>query len=887
MSGDRGSTKDSSPGLNARVPEVVVRAAQIEQLYTQVRIGMFASVVAALALAALLWDVVPQERILVWVAAFLGVQIPRHILLQRFRRVERQGAAAVPWGKWFLLGSGATALLFGSSAVVIFPSDDFVHQCVLAVFLGAFAASTAVAHAPLRECYVSSVLLTLLPLLGRFLYQGGESGVVLAAVGLAFVAALLGTGNSLNRMIVTSIQLRFQRDEMLRNLEQAHEMLESSVAERTADLAIKHDALLKEVIERTRAEEALRDSEATLRTLLQAAPIGIGQVSADRTLGWTNDLLCNMLGYSRNELAGHSARILYENEEEYLRVGREKHPDVIRDGKGSVETSFQRKDGSVFDVLLSSSSVFPSDLSHGMVFTAMDITERKASEETLRESEKKYRTILETIADGYHEVDLAGNLTLVNDSMCEIFGYPREELLGVNYRKLMDEDNAKIIFEAYNTVYKTGKPNPGFNYQSIRKDGSIKDVSVSISLIKDADGQPRGFRGIFRDITERKRLQEQLYQAAKMEAIGTLAGGLAHDFNNVLQIVLGYADLIAIDKEKQDKDYQRARLIVDAATRGRDLVNRILTFSRKVETKPRPIDLNHELKQVERLLGRTIPKMIEIDLRLADNLHSINADPTQIEQILLNLAVNAAHAMPEGGKLVFETKNVRLDEEYCRTHLETKPGEYVLLTVSDTGHGMEKEILDRAFEPFFTTKARGEGTGLGLSMVFGIVKSHDGHISCHSKRGAGTVFNIYLPATEIEIAWDPEATLIMPSFGTETILLVDDERPIRDLGKEILTSVGYKVLTASTGLEALGMYAKSQEEISLVILDLIMPEMGGKQCLEQLLKINPQLKVLIASGYCADPSTKEYLETGARGFVTKPFRMKELLQQVRKVLDSD
>ena len=523
----------------------------------------------------------------------------------------------------------------------------------------------------------------------------------------------------------------------------------------------------------------------------------------------------------------------------------------------------------------------------GVIEYVRDITERKAAEEALRESEKKYRTILETIADGYHEVDLAGNLTLVNDSMCEIFGYPREELLGVNYRKLMDEYNAQSVFKAYNEVYRTGKPNRGFSYQQKKKDGSRSDVFVSISLIRDADGQPRGFRGMMRDVTERNRLQEQLYQASKMEAIGTLAGGLAHDFNNLLQIVLGYADLIAIGKEKQEKDYQRARSIHDAAMRGRDLVNRILTFSRKVETKPRPIDLNHELNQVDHLLRRTIPKMIEIELHLADNLRSINADPTQIEQILLNLAVNAAHAMPEGGRLVFETKNVRLDEEYCRTHLETKPGQYVLLTVSDTGHGMEKEIIKRIFEPFFTTKDRGEGTGLGLSMVFGIVKSHDGHISCHSKPGAGTAFKIHFPATEMEIAWDSEATLIMPSFGTETILLVDDEKAIRDLGKEILTEVGYKVLTASTGLEALDMYTKAQDEISLVILDFIMPGMGGKQCLEELLKIDPGVKVLISTGYSAESLPRETTEGGAVGFIRKPYKMKQMLQVVRNVLDSD
>jgi CheY-like chemotaxis protein len=279
--------------------------------------------------------------------------------------------------------------------------------------------------------------------------------------------------------------------------------------------------------------------------------------------------------------------------------------------------------------------------------------------------------------------------------------------------------------------------------------------------------------------------------------------------------------------------------------------------------------------------------MIEIELRLADDLRSINADPTQIEQILLNLAVNAAHAMPEGGKLTFETENVKLAEEYCGTHLETKPGEYVLLTVADTGQGMEKETLDRVFEPFFTTKDRGEGTGLGLSMVFGIVKSHDGHISCDSRPGVGTVFKIYLPAAEIEVDWDPEATLLMPSFGTETILLVDDEKAIRDLGNEVLAAAGYKILTAGTGREALDMYVKAKDEISLVILDLIMPEMGGKRCLEELLKINPDVKILIASGYLAGLSSEESLARGARGFVSKPYDMKELLRAVRHALDME
>jgi PAS domain S-box-containing protein len=387
----------------------------------------------------------------------------------------------------------------------------------------------------------------------------------------------------------------------------------------------------------------------------------------------------------------------------------------------------------------------------GVIEYVRDISDRKAAEEALRESGKKYRTILETIADGYHEVDMAGNLTLVNDSMCEIFGYPREELLGANYRSLMDEHNAKIIFEAYNSVHKTGKPNPGFNYQNVRKDGSRRDVSVSISPIKDADGQPVGFRGIIRDITERKRLQEQLYQASKMEALGTLAGGIAHDFNNLLQIVQGYTDLLLLRKVREDPDYDKLRAMRGAAQRGRDLIQQILTFSRKVETKQRPVDLNHELRQTELLLRRTIEKTISIEMDLADNLWPISADPIHIEQILLNLAVNAKHAMPQGGRLMIETKNIKLDEEYGRTHLKTKPGSYVLLMVSDSGHGMDKAVVERIFEPFFTTKETGEGTGLGLAMVFGLVKSHDGHISCYSEPGVGTTFKIYFPTIEKEL----------------------------------------------------------------------------------------------------------------------------------------
>jgi CheY-like chemotaxis protein len=272
---------------------------------------------------------------------------------------------------------------------------------------------------------------------------------------------------------------------------------------------------------------------------------------------------------------------------------------------------------------------------------------------------------------------------------------------------------------------------------------------------------------------------------------------------------------------------------------------------------------------------------------LSADLPQINADPSQVEQVIMNLAVNARDAMPDKGKLTLRTDIVTLDEEYCRLHIETSPGEYVLLQVSDTGHGMDKETAGRIFEPFFTTKEIGKGTGLGLAMVYGIVKQHNGHITVYSEVGLGTTFKVYLPAILGEVETHVETTAIMAAFGTETVLLVDDEEFLRELGTRILRKNGYTVLQAVNGKEALGLFRKEHSQISLVILDLIMPEMGGTECLKELLKIDPQVKVLIASGFSADASIRDTIQMGARGFVSKPFRVKELLRHIRKALDED
>ena len=385
---------------------------------------------------------------------------------------------------------------------------------------------------------------------------------------------------------------------------------------------------------------------------------------------------------------------------------------------------------------------------------------------------------------------------------------------------------------------------------------------------------------------EREEYRDKLAQAQKMKAIGTLAGGISHDFNNLLQVIKGYTELLLVNKDTNDKDYYRLVEIKKAGERAAGLVQQLLLFSRKKEKEQKPVDLNHEVNQTCQILNRIIPKMIEINLCLGSQLWIIGADPVQLEQILLNLGKNAADAMPDGGRLLIETENVILDKDYSPNHLEIPPGRYVQLTVSDTGHGMNRETLDKIFEPFYTTKEIGKGTGLGLASVYGIVKNHGGFINCYSEIGQGTIFKIYFPAIEQVEPDTSKPVEVKPILlGTETILLVDDEEAIRGLAQQALMDYGYKVMTASTGEEALEIYSSKSKEIDLIIMDLGMPGMGGHKCLQEILQKNPEIKIIIASGYSITGQAKKSLEAGAKGYLGKPYQLADLLNTVRAVLD--
>ena len=520
------------------------------------------------------------------------------------------------------------------------------------------------------------------------------------------------------------------------------------------------------------------------------------------------------------------------------------------------------------------------------------IEARRAAEDSLLESEERYRTVVNQAADAIFLCSLEGRFIDVNQKACEVLGYTREELLNLT---VMDTDIKFPGTEELNGLWSQVSPDKPLSMESYlrRKDGSLFPVELRIGQF-EFKGQTL-YLGLARDITQRReaekekaKLETQLLHSQKMEAIGTLAGGIAHDFNNILAAITGFTELALEDFRQGRVREDRLRRILGSAERAKELVAQILTFSHRSEVALTTLDLNREVTQAVNLLERTIPKMIGIELDLADNLKPIRGNQGQVEQILMNLGTNAQDAMPDGGRLIIQTENFDLDEQYARQHPEFIPGEYVLLTVSDTGFGIDADIARQIFDPFFTTKEVGKGTGLGLSIVYGVVKSHNGYISCYSEPGVGTTFRIYLPVSEVDSASEP-AELRAPEVivgGDETILLVDDEEALRDIGLEMLSDQGYRVITADSGETALRIYQEQNGLIDLVILDVNMPGMGGFQCLRELHQLNPGLPVIITSGYSPDERLRSMVSNGVDGYVAKPFRRVDLLKKVRDVLDS-
>jgi two-component system, cell cycle sensor histidine kinase and response regulator CckA len=764
-------------------------------------------------------------------------------------------------------------------------------------------------------------------------------------------------------------------------------------------------------------------------SLLEKIEIGYFEMDLGGNFSFFNEVLCSKMGYTSEELLGMNYRVYSKPEDiEFL---KSIYQDIYRTGKPKTMINIVviKKDGS--QIIVEQSIALkrgPTGEAVGFQVVAREITERINAEQALKKSEEKYRTILETMEEGLFENDLKGNFTFVNDAGCRLLGYERDEIIGMNYRRIFSPEKAEYIYKDYNEIFKTGESKFLRDYEVIRKNGSVRIHQSNSMLLRDATGKPTGFSifvqdvteqkkaeealrqneekyrmiaenvydmiwttdlnlvctyvspsvfritgftpqefqkkpinematpesiamvgkllaeelvkeksgnvdkgrsktiefemvtkkggtvwveasatftrdtsgnvtgvlGVTRDISERKqsekekaRLEEQLLQAQKMESVGRLAGGVAHDFNNMLSVILGYSELIKLNLSESDPLMIDMMEIEKAATRSRDITRQLLAFSRKQIIAPMLVDLNGLITSIQKTLSRLIGEDIDLQFFPTDGLWKIKFDPSQMQQILINLAANARDAMPNGGKLTIETRKIYLDEAYCKMQIGISPGHYVLLGVSDDGVGMNKETLQNVFEPFFTTKETGKGTGLGLATVYGIVKQNDGFINVYSEPGKGTSFKIYIPRNieEGEVSEEVEEAVV--ASGSGTVLLVEDDDMVRKMTTEMLEAIGYTVLPTGDPSEALTLCEKDDIHIDLLITDVIMPGMSGKELRDRIEANRPEIKVLFMSGYTSNVIVhRGVLEDGVH-FVQKPFSMSDLARNVRNAIKHD
>jgi len=506
--------------------------------------------------------------------------------------------------------------------------------------------------------------------------------------------------------------------------------------------------------------------------------------------------------------------------------------------------------------------------------------EQKLEEEALKESEEKYRLLVENANDA---IFIAQNeiIKFPNPKTEELTGYSAEELVKIPFINHIHPEDRDMVLNRQKRRLKGEKLPSTYSFRIINRAGEELWVQLNVVLTKWEECPAT--LNFLRDITPQKRLETQLIQSQKIEAIGTLAGGIAHDFNNLLMGIQGNASLMLLDIDSSHPYYEKLENIEHCVQSGAELTRQLLGFARGGKYEVKPINFNELIKKTSMMFGRT-KKEIKIYSKYQKYIWTVEADSEQIEHVLLNLYVNAWQAMPEGGELYLQSENVTLlDEEYVRP-FNAEPGRYVKISITDTGEGMDEETRKRVFDPFFTTRDMGRGTGLGLASAYGIIRNHGGIINIYSEKGEGTTFNIYLPASEKEVIEEKRLHEEVVK-GTETFLLVDDEDMVINVGSKMLKEMGYKVFTARNGKEAIRLYEENKKGIDMVILDMIMPDIGGGEAYDKLKRINLGIKVLLSSGYSIDGQAKKILERGCDGFIQKPFNMKQLSQKIRIILD--
>ena len=673
-------------------------------------------------------------------------------------------------------------------------------------------------------------------------------------------------------------------------LKEYNQALVHKLEDKLTQLEKANQALREEVQRHHRAQEELVRSKERFSKVFHSSPHGLVIATAkEGRLLEVNRAFCRASGYSREELLGKTAS--------EIGLWRDSGPlqeaqAIIRD-KGSLQEFVVPCVHASGAPILVSWSAEPLELDGKdyLISVLADVTERERTEQALKDSEEKYRTLMEAVADPVIVYDLQGRVVYVNKAFSKVFGWTSGEVLGDRLNFVPPEEVAESERKIQEALQ--GGMSSIFETRRLTKDGGLIDVSISAAGYKDSQGRAGGIVVSLQDITARKaaeldksRLEAQLRQAQKMEAIGTLAGGIAHDFNNILGVIIGFAELSILSAGGDVQMKGNLQKVLDAGLRAKDLVKQILTFSRQTEQEFKPIRPGQVVTELVEMLRATIPPSIEIETRTNDD-NVVMADYTQLHQVLMNICTNAVQAMADrSGRLEITLDRVDLDQNSARLVQDIKPGRYQRISISDNGHGIPQEILERIFDPFFTTKKKGEGTGLGLSVAHGIIKNHNGRIMAYSEPGQGTTFSIYLPLLQSQDEPDSAGSgpMALP-LGRENILYVDDEELLTEVGSQILSALGYRVTGFVSSLAALGAFRESPGEFDLVVTDLNMPKMNGIDLAREIHGIRPDIPIILSTGFSDRVSRTLSRDIGVKRLIMKPIVAEEIATVVREVLD--
>jgi PAS domain S-box-containing protein len=876
---------------------------QIQKLSGHTIFGISATLINSLILSLILWNVAPRMHVVIWFILLVLISLVRLFLQKSYSKVTTTLENAKKWENLFILTLAFSGIVWGSAAIFLFPSGSIGHQVFIAFVLGGMVAGSVGVFSVVISAFFAYSIPALLPMVIVFFNLNDEIHIAMSFMIFLFWLIMLLTAKSLNKTLVTSLSLKHENIELVSELQaeiverrkiekellRKNEEIEGIVEERTSELKDTNKKLIKEIEIRTKAENAFRASEERYRLLADNVTDVIWTRDLNLNLTYISPSILNQQGYSVEEAKNRtleeswtsdSFKLVRKVFEEEMEIEKSKKADLSR--SRTIEVEVNCKDGSTKWTEAKMSFLRNQDsVPVGIIGVTRDITERRRAEQALRKSEEKYKNLVENIKEVIYTIDDSGIVTYISPAIKTILDYDSSEIIGRSFTEFIYSEDLLRQKERFERVL-SGPIGPD-EYRLLSKSGEIRWVQTSSMPILEKN-QTVGLQGVLSDITESKRLQSQLQQARKMESFGTLAGGIAHDFNNFLGIIIGNTELAMDDVPKWNPAYLNLEEILESSLRARDVVRQLLSFARRTQLEKKPVNIGKIMQESLKLLRSSIPTSIEIRQIIPKDIDTILANSTQLNQILINLSTNAHHAMPNGGILEVSLENVELDKNSAAQHPDLNPGRYVNLKVSDTGHGISSMEIDRIFDPYFTTKQVGKGTGMGLSVVHGLIRGHEGAISVKSKYGQGTTFSILFPVIEKQTAIETEPIKELPT-GNEKILLVDDEKSILFTGRNLLERLGYQVETRQNPIEALDLFRVDPNQFDLMITDMTMPNMTGDKLVQEILKIRPDMPIILNTGFNEKIDEEKAKQIGIRQYIEKPFNRRILANVVREVLD--